>query len=343
MHRTSMGLAGCLAIAMLGLEAAQTPPALPPRLERYLADHVRLSNGERRRLLNGDAVTKLLEVDASREVAVFAAIWIDAPIARYVEALNDIEAFERGRGYNITKRISSPPRLDDFADLRLPPGDIEDIPHCRVGDCAIKLTQEWLQRFQSALGLDAPAASDAANRLMRQIALEYVTGYLAGGDNRLAVYRDSSRPTAVGPEFREMIQRMPEFQTLPAMRRALLEFPKVSVAGMTSFLYWQEVDFGLKPTLRISHVLIHEAPGETVAVSKMIYASHYFWTGIQLRTLVPDPARGPGFWFVTVSRSLSDGLSGFTGFFVRPRVRGQVQAGALAALEITKRRLERGR
>lgn len=73
----------------------------------------------------------------------------------------------------------------------------------------------------------------------------------------------------------------------------------------------------LKPTIRISHLTIREIPEDTVVASKMVYASHYFWTGLEVRALVPDPERGAGFWFVTVNRARSDGLSGFTGMFVR--------------------------
>ena len=74
-----------------------------------------------------------------------------------------------------------------------------------------------------------------------------------------------------------------------------------------------------------------------------LYASHYFWTGLELRALVPDPSRGEGFWFVTDSCSRSDGLSGFTGAFVRRRVRSSVEAAALAALQSTKQMLEAAR
>jgi hypothetical protein len=75
----------------------------------------------------------------------------------------------------------------------------------------------------------------------------------------------------------------------------------------------------------------------------MLYASHYFWTGLEVRALVPDPARKTGFWFITVNRCRSDGLSGFTGMFVRRRVRREVQQGALAGLTMTKQTLERSR
>jgi hypothetical protein len=129
---------------------------------------------------------------------------------------------------------------------------------------------------------------------------------------------------------------------MPNMRQYLLEYPRVMIPDATSFLYWQETEFGLKPTIRISHLTIRENPEDTVIASKMLYASHYFWTGLEVRMLLPDPARGAGFWFVTVSRSRADGLSGFTGIFVRRRVRSGVQEGAMAGLRLTKQRLEQG-
>jgi hypothetical protein len=86
--------------------------------------------------------------------------------------------------------------------------------------------------------------------------------------------------------------------------------------------------------------VIQERLELTVVASKMLYASHYFWTALEMRVLVPDPTRGPGFWFVTVNRSRSDGLSGFVGRIVRNRVRSEVQKGTSAALAATKAVLE---
>ena len=77
-----------------------------------------------------------------------------------------------------------------------------------------------------------------------------------------------------------------------------------------------------------------------VVASKLLYASHYFWPALELRVLVPDPSRGVGFWFVSVSRSRSDGLSGFTGSIIRGRVREAARAGQESALLATKKRLE---
>jgi hypothetical protein len=286
----------------------------------------------------------MLGADESKEVAVFGAVWINAPIRRYVEAVKDIEAFERGGGFKVTKRINASPRLEDFSELRLPDGDLDDLRSCRVGDCDVKLGEQAIKRFRSEINWNAPNAPAAANRLMQQLAFEYVTRYLEGGNDQLAVYRDASRPTFVAHEFQTIVDQMPELTTyMPDMRRYLLEYPRVTIPDATSFLYWQETEFGLRPTIRISHITIRENPEDTVVTSKMLYASHYFWTGLELRVLMPDPSRGTGFWFVMENRSRSDGLSGFTGFFVRRRVRSEVEDGTLAALRSTKQRLESAR
>jgi hypothetical protein len=334
--------------AVLVLVTAHIAPAqsgaFPARLERYLTTTVRLTGDERQRLLKGEPVTKLLDADASKEVAVFGGVWVNAPMHRYVEAVTDIETFERGGGFKATKRISASPRLEDFSALRLPDEDLDDLRDCRVGDCEVKLGEQALERFRSQIDWSAPNARAEANALMQRLAFEYVTRYLNGGNEQLAVYRDNSRPTFVAREFRTMVDQMPELTAyMPNMRRYLLDYPRVTIPDATSFLYWQETEFGLKPTIRISHLTIRETPDESVVASKMLYASHYFWTGLELRVLMPDRSRGAGFWFITVNRSRSDGLSGFTGMFVRRRVRSEVESGALAGLQSTKQRLENAR
>ncbi len=337
------------AVALLMVVSAPAPVAtaqsaqagLPRRLDSYVSNVVRPSAAERRQLLGGEPFTTLLKADPSKEVAVFGAVWIQAPIKAYVDKVKDIENFERGEAFRVTKLISTPPRLEDFDRLLLPDEDLSDLRSCRVGDCELKLGERALLAMRAEVDWDAPDARVAANAVMRRFALDYVTGYLQGGNSRLAVYRDSARPRFVARELQAMVNNMPSLTTYwPNIRRYLTGFPNVVLPDSTSFLYWQEAQFGLKPTVRINHVVIREGAEDTVIASKLLYASHYFWTAIELRVLIPDPARGPGFWLVTVGRSRSDGLSGFTGLLVRRRVQSEAVATALQTLRITKARLE---
>jgi hypothetical protein len=317
-------------------------PPLPAALESYVVKHVKLSQSDRSHLAAGQPVTRILDADPSREVAVFGAIWVDAPADRYVAAVKDIEQFEKGENFRITKKISDPPRAEDFARLELPADDVQDLKRCRVGSCELKLSEDALNRVKKEIDWSKPTAHKDAEALAQRIALDYVNGYLQGGNAKLAAYRDSSRPTFVGEELKSMVDRMPALtEHLPEIKQYLLGFPAAKLANSHSFLYWQEANFGLKPTVRINHLVIVDYPGGTVVASKMLYASHYFWTALELRVLIADPARGKGFWFVSVNRSRSDGLSGFVGSLIRGKVRGEAEKGMRAVLKTTKTNLER--
>ena len=57
--------------------------------------------------------------------------------------------------------------------------------------------------------------------------------------------------------------------------------PRVALPGATSFLLLARTEFGPKPT--IPHQRSDPYPGRgdtTVVASKMLYASHHFWTGL---------------------------------------------------------------
>ena len=208
----------------------------------------------------GSAVTKLLDSDASKEVAVFGAVWIDGSPAQYVRKVKDIENFERGGAFRITKRIGDPPRLEDFAQLELPAEDIKDLRSCKVGDCELKLGATSLQQLRAEVHWGTPGEKAEAEAALPPASAGYVTEYRQGGNERLAVYRDADDPVFVANEFRSMIERAPALMAMPDLLRYLLEYPSATLERSSEFFYWQEARFGLKPTIRINH------------------ASHYFWT-----------------------------------------------------------------
>jgi hypothetical protein len=323
---------------------AQSPiqPAvpLPDGFQNYLATEVHPTAAERKALLSGRPLTRVLPSDQSKEIFVFGAIWIDASPAEYVERVKNIEEFEKGSAFRITKKISDPPKLEDFAELELPQADVKDLRHCKLGDCEVKLSAKGVEAFRTQVRWGSSMEKSDADAAFRRLALEYVEGYREGGNARLAVYRDADDPVFVANEFRSMIERAPSLVRRPDLLQYLLEYPSSPLPGSTDFLYWQEARFGLKPTIRINHLVIQDRPDQTVIASKMLYASHYFWTAVEERVLQPDPTRGSGFWFVTISRSRSDGLKGFIGRLVRGRVRSEAQKGTEAVLKLTKASLE---
>ena len=194
-----------------GGNTAQTAPPvnLPERLESYLSATVRPTRDERDQLLTGGPVTKFLEADPSQEVAIFGAIWIEAPMRRYADAVFDIETLERGGGFKLTRRISSPPSLEDFANLRLTTGDVGALRRCRVGNCQLKLGSEAIESLRRGVDWTGPSAKPDAEALFRAFAHKYVTAYQERGNAALTVYRDKSQPVSVAAEFAAIVDRMP--------------------------------------------------------------------------------------------------------------------------------------
>ena len=89
-----------------------------------------------------------------------------------------------------------------------------------------------------------------------------------------------------------MIDAMPELTTYMPNLHATCSIPEVSLPEVSSFLVL--AGNRVRPQAYDSH----QSPGDSRGSGrrrghhKMLYASHYFWTGIEFRALVPDPARG---------------------------------------------------
>src|SRR4029078_3167666 len=133
---------------------------------------------------------------------------------------------------------------ENFDQLTLPPDDISDLKTCKIGDCELKLGASALTRIQQETDWSKPGATGDVERAVRKLALEYVTGYLEGGNSRMAEYRDTGRPTFVAGEFDAMFNQIPSLtKYLTGLKAYLLDYPKATLPKSVSFLYWQNVKF----------------------------------------------------------------------------------------------------
>src|SRR5258708_8544972 len=110
---------------------------------------------------------------------------------------------------------------------------------------------------------------------------------------------DKHHPAVVGDTFASLLSRSKALPVyLPELERYLLEYPEAKSEDIQSEFYWEKVNFGLKPTLRIVQAIVYRGPRSTdpayaVAV-KQLYASHYFETPLDLTVALPtqhNPAR----------------------------------------------------
>ncbi len=293
-------------VFLLGLAAssgAQEP-------HRFLSTHGTLTAAELAQVDGGGVVVKVIPTKVKNELAILGAARIRATSEFFLRMYRDIERFETGWG--VTKKLSNPPKLEDFEALEIPEEDRKALRDCKVSDCELKLGEPALEHLRSQVDWNDPGASAKVLEFLRERALEYSLGYLEGGNEKLGVYRDGKKPAAIADEFRGLLENSPYVLSYrPELHRYLMDYPKASLPGASDFLYWSMVDFGGKPTMRINHVTIYplaEGANETVVIaSKQLYFSHYFHTGLELITLVKDREHPEdGFYLVALNRYRTD-------------------------------------
>ena len=133
---------------------------------------------------------------------------------------------------------------------------------------------------------------------------------------------------------------------LPDLQRYLIGYPQAQLPRSEDFFYWERVKFGLKPTLRMNHMVIYrgsQSSGlvDSVAI-KQLYASHYFETALDLSVCVRDSSRSDekGFYLITVKGSRQAGLTGPRGAIIRKAAVSRTRSSLEASLTHVRRVLE---
>lgn len=327
-------------MSRVGVPVAASQAAEP---ETFFQNFVGLSDDQIRDIGAGKAMAKVLDTPTPDEVFVFGAVYINSTPERYLEMASDIEALRKLPNYLALRKFSDPPQLADLAEFTLGDEEIKELKHCKSGHCEVQLPTEAMAEFQSSVNWTAPDSSAQANRLAQQMALQALLRYQQGGNTALGTYRDKSRPTAVADTFTSLLAQMKSLPIyLPDLHNYLLEYPNAASNEIRSEFYWEKVNFGLKPTLRIVQAIVYrgtspDKPTYAVAV-KQLYANHYFETALDLTVCLSEKKNG--FYLITIKGSQQAGLTGFKGGIVRKVAVDKTRSSLQKVLAAYKQKLE---
>jgi hypothetical protein len=272
------------------------------------------------RIRSGRVVSQTIQ-SSGHDLAVLAAGSLRITPDAFVSRVTDIVQLRRSRVVPAVARFSNPPTLDDLAALTLSEEDLEQLRECRPGDCGLKLADAEIRRMQAALASGGVVHSPA-ERAFREILLERVRAYLDGGLEALPPYHDKSRPMDAAAAFGGLIERSDYLDRVPQFKASL--GAPARDAARVSYVYWSIEDFGRKPVIRVTHVVIvrPETAGlpDVLVGSTQIYASHYIDAALAVTTL----ERGAG-------------DTAFLGYLYRARVD---VLGNVLARSLVKRRIE---
>jgi hypothetical protein len=314
---------------------------------KFFREFVGLNNDQIREIREGKAVAKILDSPTADQVFVFGSVYIDSTPERYLKFASDVDALRKLPSYLALRKFSDPPQLADLAGFTLDEEDFKHLKNCKAGHCEVQLPTEAMEEFQRSVNWSAPDATDQANHLAQQMALQALLNYKQGGNAALGTYRDKNHPAVVAETFASLLSRSKALPVyLPELREYLLNYPKADSSGIESEFYWEKVNFGLKPTIRMVQAVIYQGkspaePAYAVAV-KQLYASHYFETALDLTVCVKDTQHPdhPGFYLITLKGSQQAGLTGFKGGIVRKVAVDKTRSSLAKALASIKQKLE---
>ena len=299
--------ASVLAIGLgTGLVHGQTDPRI------FLKDRLRLTDSEIQQMEIGQVVIQVLVPgDTTYGILVLGGVYVNAPISKFAEVCRDISKFEGEKGYIAAQEFShggTPPMLSDFDRLELGQRDIDELEHCKPGDCDLQVFD--IVGFQKKVNWKAKDKYAQANQLLRQRIYDGMTRYQAGGLKSLGSYTDRSKPLNLYQATKDMVDR--SFYLPPdragEIYRHVLEFPDGKLAGAEDIFYWEQIDFGLEPIVRVNHLMLF--PKDTgivklVVANKQLYSSRYFRVALQVFYCIPD-AQDPdkaGFFLIELNNS----------------------------------------
>jgi hypothetical protein len=354
MKRLRMGISALLPMMLLQGGTSSDAVRIPARvqatdeqrdeLREFFEKYIGLSGDQIKAVRSGQAVAKILDSRTADEVFVFGAVYVRSTPEEYLKLASDIDALRKLPNYLAIHKFSDPPRLSDLDELTFEDDDFKDLQKCREGKCEIQLPTDAMEEFHAKVDWSAPDARDQANKIAKTLMLEALRKYQEGGNAELSVYRDKSHPAAVDQAFQSLISRSKAFPVyLPELQSYLLNYPKANSEHIQTEFYWEKVNFGLKPTVRLLQAVIYRGsdangPQNAVAV-KQLYASHYFHTALDLTVCVRDgTGKQPGMFLITLKGSEQAGLTGLKGSIVRKvavdKTRSSLQR-ALAAMKVS--------
>src|SRR5262245_10827022 len=340
---------GFLRMVLAAFLVVQIPASKAQGIEpfNFFRNYAGLKEDQIAAIRNGKAIAKVIESRTPDEVFIFGSVYVRSTPEEYLKIASDIAELRKLPNYLAIRKFSDPPQLSDLEGFTLEADDVKQLKHCEPGKCDVQLPTEAMDAFRQSVDWSAPDAASQVNRLGQNMALEALQRYILGGNTALGTYRDKHHPAEVAETFRSLLSRskgLPVY--LPELNRYLLEYPEAGSKNIQSEFYWEKVNFGLKPTLRIVQAIVYRAasasdPAYAIAL-KQLYASHYFETALDLTVCVRDQdnPEHTGFYLITMKGSQQAGLTGLKGGIVRKVAVDRTRSSLERALGAIKLRLE---
>jgi len=329
------------AIALAG------PSESNPDLETFFRQNIGLSEDQIAAIRGGQPVAVALPPRTPAEVLLFGAVYIHVSPETYFQFARNFDRLREVPGFLALGVFTDPPQLSDLRGFALDSDDIQALKNCEPGNCRIQLPGTSIEELHRSINWSAADVDEQVNQLLQKTVLELLLAYQREGNEALGFYNDKRDPTEVPEQFAYLLSyhnALPEHA--PDFYHYLLDYPHGKPAKYEETFFWTKVKFGLKPTLRIEHmVTMRGDPADHIACAiakKQLYSSHYFETAVDLSICVRegDDPKQPGFYLIKALGSEQAGLSGPKGSIIRKAAVGRAVSNLQKGLAALRNTLE---
>jgi hypothetical protein len=321
-----------------------------PSVEDFLKKDIGLKDEQLDEIRSGKVITKEMKSKKPDEIFVFGAVFVRGKPQTFIAWSRDYRRLRNAQGFLATGTFSDPPQVTDLQGFTFDDDDLAALKECKVGACRVQLPASAIDRVKK-IDLDAADARAKVDQALQQAVVDRLSAYKQQGNSALGAYNDKNNPVDVTAHFRDLLgdaRALPKH--LPALNAYLLEYPSGRPSEVEDTFYWAKVDFGLRPTLRVLHVVTMQKTRDGapafVSAEKQLYASHYFRTALTLTYCLPPGPGGPapeGFYLIRAAGSDQGGMTGFKGSIIRKKAVGRALTMLQKSLEATKQAIETGR
>jgi hypothetical protein len=334
-------VATVLAIGLsAGLVQGQDPKA-------FFKDRIKLTDTEIQTMEKGQVVTKVLQSgDPTYGILIFGGVYVNGTVEKLAQVVRDVSKLQGEKVYLVVQefsKIGAPPKLSDFARLELEKKDIDEIQSCKAGDCDVQVMD--IEGLKAKIDWKSKDKYALANQEVRQRVFDGMTRYQSGGLKSLGSYVDRSKPLNLYQATKDMVDKsyyLPAAKA-PNIYRHVLEYPQGKLAGAEDIFYWEKIDFGQEPTVRVNHVMLFpkgEGAVKLVVANKQLYSTRYIRVALQMFYCVQDtqnPSK-PGFFLIQMNDSRMPDFGSLKLSIVRKVATGKAVEGTRDTLEIYQRR-----
>jgi hypothetical protein len=294
-------------------------------------------------LARGEPIVKIAPGADNRdksEIAVSGLVSLRATADEFLRSYRESLTHKNNAAVMEIGTFGAAPALADLANLTLEANDIEDLKACSVGDCRLKLSSAMIERFAREVNWQAADYPQQATQLFKTILLEYVKDYRTRGEAALIAYHDKTDEVRLADEQQAVSHVSSYLNDVFATVQSTHDNSRLR--PFEELLVWSKIKFGLKPVISINHITIYKGDRafgpQILAVSKQIYATHYFNSSLALTGFVT--VAGPASYLVYENRSRADGLEGPFGKIKRSIVQNKALEGLKGILEHSKITME---